>query len=75
MYGYAGNGMLYAAASSFWHQGASCIYLFNYDCHRLPKTGSDAYAPDDMSDCANVANRRSRIVFCRFSCHALWIWR
>ena len=69
------NDMLYAAASSFWHQGASCIYLFNYDCHRLPKTGSDAYTPDDMSDCENVANRRPRIVFCRFFCHALWIWR
>ena len=48
VYGYAGNDMLYAAASSFWHQGASCIYLFNYDCHRLPKTGSDAYTPDEI---------------------------
>ena len=46
-YGYAGNDMLYAAASSFWHQGASCIYLFNYDCHRLAKE-SAAYTPDEV---------------------------
>ena len=48
LYGYAGNDMLYAAASSFWHQGASCIYLFNYDCHRLPRTGSECYTPDEV---------------------------
>ena len=46
-YGYAGNDMLYAAASSFWHQGASCIYLFNYDCHRLPR-GNESYSPDEV---------------------------
>ena len=46
-YGYAGNDMLYAAASSFWHQGASCIYLFNYDCHR--KLGwSRPYSPAEI---------------------------
>ena len=48
LYGYAGNDMLYAAASSFWYQGASCIYLFNYDCHRLPRTGSECYTPDEV---------------------------
>jgi len=25
--------MLRAGAASFWKQGASSIYLFNYDCH------------------------------------------
>ena len=44
-YRHAGPDMLHAAALSFWHQGASCIYLFNYDCHRqlggdLPYTSS-----------------------------------
>ena len=66
VYGYAGNDMLYAAASSFWHQGASCIYLFNYDCHRLPKTGSDAYTPDEIQllreidDPRRIARRNKR---------------
>jgi hypothetical protein len=46
-YGYAGNDMLYAAASSFWHQGASSIYLFNYDCHRL-RNGNEPYTPDEV---------------------------
>ncbi len=46
-YGYAGNDMLYAAASSFWHQGASSIYLFNYDCHRL-RQGNESYTPDEV---------------------------
>ena len=39
--------MLYAAASSFWHQGASSIYLFNYDCHRLAR-GDESYTPDEV---------------------------
>jgi len=46
-YGYAGNDMLYAAASSFWHQGASSIYLFNYDCHRMAR-GEASYTPDEI---------------------------
>ena len=48
VYGYARQRHAVRAASSFWHQGASCIYLFNYDCHRMPKTGSDAYTPDEV---------------------------
>lgn len=47
-YGYAGNDMLYAAASSFRYQGASCIYLFNYDCHRQANRGSEGYTPDEV---------------------------
>ena len=39
--------MLYAAASSFWHQGASSIYLFNYDCHRQT-SGDGSYTPDEV---------------------------
>ena len=65
-YGYAGNDMLYAAASSFWYQGASCIYLFNYDCHRLPRTGSECYTPDEIQllreihDPRRIARRNKR---------------
>ena len=46
-YGYSGNDMMYAAASSYWHQGASCIYLFNYDCHRQ-LAGSLPYTPAEI---------------------------
>ena len=46
-YGYAGNEMMYAAVSSFWHQGASCIYLFNYDCHRQ-LNWSHPYTPAEI---------------------------
>ncbi len=42
----AGSDILYAGALSYWHQGASCIYLFNYDCHR--QAGGDfSYTPDE----------------------------
>lgn len=47
-YGYVGNDMLYAAASSYWHQGASCIYLFNYDCHRQEIRNNAAYTPEEV---------------------------
>ena len=57
-YGYAGNDMLYAAASSFRYQGASCIYLFNYDCHRLPKRGSEGYTPDELQFLREVHDPR-----------------
>ena len=47
-YKYAGRDMLYAAALGFWHQGASCMYLFNYDCHR--QLGADStYTPEEMA--------------------------
>ena len=42
----AGSDILYAGALSYWHQGASCIYLFNYDCHRLAG-GDFSYTPDE----------------------------
>ena len=46
-YGHAGTDMLYAAALSFWQQGASFIYLFNYDCHR--QLGGDfPYTPQEI---------------------------
>ena len=40
--------MLYAAASSYWHQGASSIYLFNYDCHRMAQRRPASYTPDEV---------------------------
>ena len=46
-YGHAGPDMLYAAALSFWHQGASSIYLFNYDCHRQ-RGGDFPYTPEEI---------------------------
>ena len=46
-YQHASPDMLYAAALSFWHQGASSIYLFNYDCHR--QNGRDfPYTPEEI---------------------------
>ena len=46
-YGYAGADVLYAGASSFWHQGAGCIYLFNYDCHRMLYS-PEPYTPEEI---------------------------
>jgi hypothetical protein len=46
-YGYAGADMLCAAALGYWHQGASCIYLFNYDCHRF-LGGTQPYTPEEL---------------------------
>ena len=46
-YRHAGPDMLYAAAQSFWHQGASSIYLFNYDCHRQ-HGGDFPYTPEEI---------------------------
>ena len=61
-YGYAGNEMLYAAASSYWHQGASCIYLFNYDCHRqlygtLPYTPAEVQILNEIHDPERIVRK------------------
>jgi len=46
-YGHATNAMLRAAASSYFAQGASAIYLFNYDCHRKNGRSND-YTSDEL---------------------------
>ena len=46
-YRYAGPDMLYAAALSYWRQGASSMYLFNYDCHRQ-QGSSLPYTPEEI---------------------------
>ena len=46
-YRYAGPDMLYAAALSYWRQGASSMYLFNYDCHRQ-QGNSLPYTPEEI---------------------------
>ena len=46
-YGHSGADVLYAGALSFWHQGAACIYLFNYDCHRM-LYGAEPYTPEEI---------------------------
>jgi hypothetical protein len=49
------NRQTFAAASSFLHQGADGIYLFNYDCHRLMAQASkfggvlQDYTPEEMA--------------------------
>ena len=64
-YGHAGPDMLYAAASSYWRQGAAFIYLFNYDCHRQ-RQADGAYTPAEIQvlkaihDPALIARRDKR---------------
>ncbi|MAE62641.1 MAG: hypothetical protein CMJ18_00080 [Phycisphaeraceae bacterium] len=47
-YGHAGADMLYAAASSYFRQGATFIYLFNYDCHRKNLPVDGPYTPAEI---------------------------
>ena len=63
-YGHAGPDTLYAGALSYWRQGASCIYLFNYDCHRelgaaLPYTPEEVQVLREIHD-PNVISRRNK---------------
>ena len=64
-YGFAEADMLYAAALSYWHQGASTLYLFNYDCHRQNWVGG-SYTPNEIQvlseihDPAIIARRNKR---------------
>ena len=64
-YGHAGADMLYAAALSYFRQGADFIYLFNYDCHRQ-HTGSIGYTPEEIQvlkelhDPALIARKNKR---------------
>ncbi len=46
-YGHADIAILRAGAMGFWDQGASSIYLFNYDCHRR-KGRHAAYTPQEI---------------------------
>lgn len=57
--------MLYAGALSYWHQGASFIYLFNYDCHRaaggnLPYEPSEVRVLDRLHDPTLIARENKR---------------
>ncbi len=50
-----GPDMLYAGALSYWHQGASFIYLFNYDCHRTAG-GNLPYEPAEIGVLERIGN-------------------
>ncbi len=68
-YRHAGPDMLYAAALSFWNQGASCIYLFNYDCHRqlggdFPYTPQESKIFSEIHDPGNLARKDKRYCVC-----------
>ena len=53
--------MLRAGAASFWAQGASSIYLFNYDCHGpFPFRGQKRQALMEVGDPARLAGRDKR---------------
>lgn len=50
--------MLRAGAASFWRQGASSIYLFNYDCHGpFPFRGEKRQAIQEIGDPAKLVGR------------------
>ncbi len=50
--------MLRAGAASFWKQGASSIYLFNYDCHGpFPFRGEKRTAIQEIGDPAKLIGK------------------
>lgn len=64
-YGHAGADMLHAAALSYWQQGASALYLFNYDCHRqqfgeLPYSPEEVQVLHEIHDPSLIARRNKR---------------
>ena len=68
-YRQAGPDMLYAAAMSFWHQGASSMYLFNYDCHRqlgadFPYTPQEIRVLKEISDPKILVRKDKRYCVC-----------
>jgi hypothetical protein len=59
--------MLRAAAMSYYHQGASCIYLFNYDCQRFggrdkPYSAEEIQALKEIGDVDLIARKNKRYV-------------
>ncbi|MDA1349158.1 MAG: hypothetical protein O3A47_09915 [Chloroflexi bacterium] len=57
--------MLRAAAMSYYSQGASCIYTFNYDCQRFrgtenPYTDDELRALREVGDPALIARKNKR---------------
>jgi hypothetical protein len=50
--------MLRAGAASFWQQGSSSIYLFNYDCHgQFPFRGEKRQAIQEIGDPAKLIGK------------------
>ena len=55
--------MLRAGAASIWAQGASSVYLFNYDCHGpFPFRGEKRQAIQEIGDPAELVGRNKRYV-------------
>jgi len=59
-YGKASLPMRRAAAMAGYWQGADCIYLFNYDCHRHSGgNGAGPYRPDEMQSLREVSDEQT----------------
>lgn len=53
--------MLRAGAASIWAQGASSVYLFNYDCHGpFPFRGNKRQALQEIGDPKNLIGKNKR---------------
>ena len=53
--------MLRAGAASIWAQGASSVYLFNYDCHGpFPFRGKKRQALEEIGDPAKLIGKNKR---------------